>query len=680
MSNLLEKASILTTPTAYNDGKILSVKPAPSLGSELVTNGDFATDSDWIKGSGWSIANGVATLSATDGSSSLSSPNSMSVTSGRKYEVKINVLSTSSGFRLYDSYNVLSYGLSLGLNTFYVTMSSASYSITPLGLSNSTGSIDNVSVKEAIDADLDFTRGSAATRVNAQGLIENVDALGSELITNGDFATDSDWTKAGLATIGSGAANFVDGGANTYSYIRQNISQEVGKSYQVTFEIKNYVSGGLQLLLEGQGAFGNYSANGTYTVTLNSPTLNGYIEFSRNFSGGTFSFSIDNVSVKEAIDADLDFTRGSTATRVNSSGLIEDVASGLPRIDYTDGVGSILLEPQSTNIVPYSEDFENSAWNKIAATITPNNTISPDGTQNSDLFVPNSSGGQIYDGLGSKAASAISYATSLYVKPKGLSSLRVYLHGISNADRGDATFNLSNQTVSFSNNGAFTNTSASILSVGNGWYRCILVTTSDTSTTLQLVIRYDGSVDNISGLNLWGCQTEQGSYATSLIPTSGTVQTRLAETASNAGSSDLINSSEGVLYFEASTLLNGGRYMTISINDGSSSNHISFLYRIQENQVWMQTSGSGTATNINIYDVVQNINNKIALSYSANGIKLFINGLLKGSISINALPIGLNSVEFNNGAQGEKFYGKTKCVAVFKEALTDAELTCLTTI
>ena len=126
----------------------------------------------------------------------------------------------------------------------------------------------------------------------------------------------------------------------------------------------------------------------------------------------------------------------------------------------------------------------------------------------------------------------------------------------SNADRGDATFNLSNQTVSFSNNGAFTNTSASMLNVGNGWYRCILVTTSDTSTSTQLVIRYDGSTDNVSGLNIWGCQTEEQSYPTSYIPTTGAIQTRAAETCFGAGTSSTFNSTEGVLYVEIKTFLN----------------------------------------------------------------------------------------------------------------------------
>ena len=36
--------------------------------------------------------------------------------------------------------------------------------------------------------DFDFSRNSAATRVNAQGLVENVQILSSNLVQNGDFS------------------------------------------------------------------------------------------------------------------------------------------------------------------------------------------------------------------------------------------------------------------------------------------------------------------------------------------------------------------------------------------------------------------------------------------------------------------------------------------------------------
>ena len=67
-----------------------------------------------------------------------------------------------------------------------------------------------------------------------------------------------------------------------------------------------------------------------------------------------------NVAPIEAPYEDFDFARTSTATRINSSGLVSNVATGLPRISYDSNGdnGHILLEPTSTNLIPYSEDFE----------------------------------------------------------------------------------------------------------------------------------------------------------------------------------------------------------------------------------------------------------------------------------------------------------------------------------
>ena len=56
---------------------------------------------------------------------------------------------------------------------------------------------------------------------------------------------------------------------------------------------------------------------------------------------------------------DFDFARTSTATRINSSGLVSNVATGVPRISYDSNGdnGHILLEPTSTNLITYSENF-----------------------------------------------------------------------------------------------------------------------------------------------------------------------------------------------------------------------------------------------------------------------------------------------------------------------------------
>jgi len=77
-------------------------------------------------------------------------------------------------------------------------------------------------------------------------------------------------------------------------------------------------------------------------------------------------------------DADFTTTRASSATRINSDGFIENVDSGIPRLDYplidgvVSGCPSLLLEPQRTNLIPYSEDFSNAAWIKQNVNLTSN--------------------------------------------------------------------------------------------------------------------------------------------------------------------------------------------------------------------------------------------------------------------------------------------------------------------
>ena len=86
---------------------------------------------------------------------------------------------------------------------------------------------------------------------------------------------------------------------------------------------------------------------------------------------------------------DLTFTRASTATRVNESGLVESVASGVPRIDYTGGgCGKFKFEPQRTNLVIFSEDFTDAVWRntRSATLVTTAADYSPDGNLTGNKF------------------------------------------------------------------------------------------------------------------------------------------------------------------------------------------------------------------------------------------------------------------------------------------------------
>jgi hypothetical protein len=88
---------------------------------------------------------------------------------------------------------------------------------------------------------------------------------------------------------------------------------------------------------------------------LNSASL---VVTPNGYKAGTLYSVIPNTTL-----GDMTVVRATTATRVNSAGLIESVANNVPRLDYLNAsCPSLLLEPQRTNLQVYSEDFSNPAW------------------------------------------------------------------------------------------------------------------------------------------------------------------------------------------------------------------------------------------------------------------------------------------------------------------------------
>jgi len=166
MSNLLKKASIITTPTAYDDGRILSTK----LSNTTISGGK----------ANFSNAGGVS-LYQNIGVSSGSVKVTFSVTDYTSGGLKIYVGGYSIGTSLIEATAVGNY-------TVVMDTASGNGNIIFGSTNNFTGSIDNVSIVEDLSGDFNFERGSAATRVNAQGLVENVQILSSELVQNGNFS------------------------------------------------------------------------------------------------------------------------------------------------------------------------------------------------------------------------------------------------------------------------------------------------------------------------------------------------------------------------------------------------------------------------------------------------------------------------------------------------------------
>lgn len=514
--------------------------------------------------------------------------------------------------------------------------------------------------------DFDFSRNSAATRVNAQGLVENVQILSGNLLSNGDFDDATGWNVANGWSIENGSANWDIDVATSNTNINTSVSLTGGTTYEVTFNINNTSSLGKLLFQAGGGGtdtFGSYTlyATGVHTVFI-TPTANRntFRILGQDNSG---NFSLESISVKEISDD-----------------------TNLPRINYENGCGSWLFEPQSTNLFDYSEDFSDSFWTKDVARISSNSIISPDGTQNASTLVSsNTTSPQLIKGSFS-VISGDDYSVSVFAKKKDFDYIQIRFEGRGAPfQAGGVWFNIDNGTLGTQETG-YTGT---ITDYGNGWYRCTSTATATSSATATIRIALASS-DNSStivgngtdGTYIWGAQAEALSYPTSYIPTSGSTVTRNQDVCNNGGSLASINSTEGVLYAEIAALTNDGTRRAITISDGTTLNRIVLRYDNASNRIqgFIQVGG---ATNGNINTTSFTITNflKIAYKWKAGDFALWVNGNEAAtSIDANSFSADTLTVIDLNEPSAQSFYGKTKALVVYKEALSDAELTSLTTI
>lgn len=396
------------------------------------------------------------------------------------------------------------------------------------------------------------------------------------------------------------------------------------------------------------------------------------------------SGTLNSVKPSESpYDGDFDFVRSSTATRVNASGQIESVASNVPRIDYSDGVGKILLEFTGTNVIPYSEDF--SQWFNSETSDAANQTTSPDGTTNAArLTDTTATSNHIITSQGFTLSSGAA-TMSIFAKADTLSYLRLRTNGTTTGVR--IWFDLSNGTVTHEDvTGA-----GKIEDYGNGWYRCSVTDSSNTNTgggSLQVFLQnasgfqttYTG--DGSGSIYLWGGQYEQQSYMTSYIPTSSTAVTRIVDRANSSGNSTLINSVQGTIYFELSMFDTGTNDFMFLSQPGDTGNTNSIgVYGNSGGGITGQIKHAGGTTYMPIGSGsgAKLINTKFALRWGGGTIESYFEGTETATRSIpNGDYSAGDLTAFNFSVGSSPIRGKIKCMAIFPEALTDTELQNLT--
>lgn len=491
-----------------------------------------------------------------------------------------------------------------------------------------------------------MTRASAGTRVNPQGLVETVELLGSEEVTDGNFPTpNTDWSFIGTTEISGGTANFPD---STNSFLIQNFVVDLSiKTYKIVYEVVT-TNGQNFRLAGGNSAFGVLTLDSA-TVGLKTKyiTSNGTKQ-SLQFNNNSFVGSIDNVSVKESTRNDL------------------------ARVDYTGSTSSLLAEPQRTNLITYSEEV-GSLTN---STLT--NTISPDGTLNGLKINETTSNSQHYGT--SYAASVVSgtiYTVSFYIKKGTYDLVKVYTQSSRISAQIIITFSTESTSASGSD---FIVGSNFMEDAGNGWYRVGFSATPNTTGAVSIYLSikdlssYVGDVSQYT--EYWGTQIEQGSYATSYIPTDGEAGgvTRVQDQYSKTGISDKIGA-EGVLFIEMAALSNDGTNRVISLNDGTSTNRLMLYFNSSSNTISVAGIG-GTI----IYTVSDETSfNKMAVRYKANDITLWVDGESRGTPIESATIPTFTALKFDSGSAASPFFGKVKQLQIYDTYLSNGDMQTLTT-
>lgn len=230
------------------------------------------------------------------------------------------------------------------------------------------------------------------------------------------------------------------------------------------------------------------------------------------------------------------FTRSTTATYFDANGVMQTAPVDVPRIGYdpvTHAHTGLILEGAATNLLTYSEQFDNAAWAKARSTVTANvgSVTAPDGSNYADKLVEDTANNLHVAYQSCTVTSGQIYTFSIYLKAGERTKLFLNL-SVAFPGASDVAFDLVAGNAS-----GITNT---INPVGNGWYRCSITATANATGAANVnlycyttAVSYTG--DGTSGLYIWGAQLETGSVATSYIPTTTAQVTRAADVVTGSG-------------------------------------------------------------------------------------------------------------------------------------------------
>jgi hypothetical protein len=512
--------------------------------ANVIRNTDFINGDNWsVTRGNWAISGG--TLNTTSESDYCNT--TIGDYSNKTMRVKFDIVSNTQGsvaFRIFgSSYQVGTSRSGVGTYTEDIVFQAGHNGDVGFIGNNFTGAIDNVTVEEVNTGLQGYWKMGDGTNDEYPVIYDQTNPTnGSELVTNGDFATDSDWTKGTGWAISGGIATY-DGSGGTQP-ISQSISNiQLGRLCKVTIDVlSNQGSGANTIFLGGTVVNSSHLGVGSYTF---------YGSFSSNTNLYIYGrsgevFQIDNVSVKEVQGNPATMTNMVEGNITNQYPLTkirnyyrmgDGILDGYPIIQ--DQTSPNLAHIPTTNILTYSEDFSNGIWTKENSTVTLNTVISPDGTQNATTLTEDTASGK-HGLFANTTTTATSHSFSFFAKQNTrqyisiVNSDTVYWQSQLVVDLTDGSitkeytksYQLTNKVENFGNGWYKISSSIEGAFAGNSFYSRIYL--SDVASPSNPPSNtYTGTGKSAY---IWGAQLEAQSQATAYLKSDGIAAERKSST------------------------------------------------------------------------------------------------------------------------------------------------------
>lgn len=361
---------------------------------------------------------------------------------------------------------------------------------------------------------LPMTEGAGSYLYNA-----NANAIGTELISNAGFdETCQKWgtTDSSTVEIAGGKAIWSNAPLSG-SFVEQPLELEVGKFYRVKFD---YTSTAFNIFVNlGDTQQAVPLGNGTYVKDMYYGTGTSSLKFKHGYTSNSLA-TVDNVSIKEVVP---NYYNGS----IVGATWVQRLPEPLPQTALMDW-------NKATNRSEYSEDLTQSAWTKNGVTASEIYTDNPLGGVSGVFNVVPSTTSAIHliqDG-GYSIGNGNYYVASAWFKSNGYRYAFLSFSGYTNwtgSNGAEVLFDLQEGTATATGGAPY---DYGIEAYPNGWYKCYTIAQATTSFSTNvnffvsdITTSTSFSGDGVSGLYMFGLQSQISTSVGTYIPTFSTAQT-----------------------------------------------------------------------------------------------------------------------------------------------------------